>query len=161
VRPGDVDLANPDDDDFDDSRTMLRPFLGRARSTPRVGAGHENVAASDNADDTAQVRFYTMTGGRSRASVALEFESMLRLTPTGRESRPALTFERAAIADLCGIETLSVAEIAARLTKPIGVVRVVCGDLVADGVLQAFISAPSVVDDVSLITRLIAGVRAL
>jgi hypothetical protein len=140
---------------------MLRPFLGRARSAPSVGTGHDNVAPNESADDTAQVRFYTMTGGRSRASVALEFESMLRLTPTGRESRQVLTFERAAIADLCGVETLSVAEIAARLTKPIGVVRVVCGDLVADGVLQAFISAPSVVDDVSLITRLIAGVRAL
>ncbi len=140
---------------------MLRPFLGRARSAPSVGTGHDHVAPNETADDTAQVRFYTMTGGRSRASVALEFESMLRLTPTGRESRQVLTFERAAIADLCSVETLSVAEIAARLTKPIGVVRVVCGDLVADGVLQAFISTPSVVDDVSLITRLIAGVRAL
>jgi Protein of unknown function (DUF742) len=140
---------------------MLRPFLGRARSVPGVAAGDDPVTLNETADDTAQVRFYTMTGGRSRASVSLEFESMLRLTPTGRQSRQVLTFERAAIADLCGVETLSVAEIAARLTKPIGVVRVVCGDLVSDGVLQAFISTPSVVDDVSLITRLIAGVRAL
>jgi hypothetical protein len=149
-------------DDEDDSRTMLRPFLGRARAgAPQVAAGPDPAAASEDENDTAQVRFYTMTGGRSRASVALEFESMLRLTVTGRELRAGLTFERAAIADLCGIDTLSVAEISAKLHKPIGVVRVVCGDLVADGALQAFISTPSVVDDVSLITRLIAGVRAL
>ena len=140
---------------------MLRPFLGRARPAPTVSPSVEDAVSSDTADDTAQVRFYTMTGGRSRASVALEFESMLRLTASGRESRQVLTFERAAIADLCGVETLSVAEISARVGKPIGVMRVVCGDLVADGVLQAFISTPSVVDDVSLITRLIAGVRAL
>jgi hypothetical protein len=147
-------------DDEDDSRTMLRPFLGRARAAAPQGRV-DSPGLTDHADDTAQVRFYTMTGGRGRASVPLEFESMLRLTPTGRESRHVLTFERAGIADLCGGETLSVAEISARLRKPIGVVRVVCGDLVADGVLQAFTSTPSVVDDVSLITRLIAGVRAL
>jgi hypothetical protein len=125
-------------DDEDDSRTMLRPFLGRARAAAPQGRV-DSPGLTDHA----------------------EFESMLRLTPTGRESRHVLTFERAGIADLCGGETLSVAEISARLRKPIGVVRVVCGDLVADGVLQAFTSTPSVVDDVSLITRLIAGVRAL
>jgi hypothetical protein len=148
-------------DDEDDSRTMLRPFLGRARS---VVSEAQSAAESDGVDqesDTAQVRYYTMTGGRSRASVTLEFESMLRLTATGRELRSGLTFERAAIARLCDADTLSVAEVSAKLKMPIGVVRVVCGDLVADGALQAFISAPSVVDDVSLITRLIAGVRAL
>lgn len=141
---------------------MLRPFLGRARAVAStVSVAPDPAFAPDDGSDTAQVRFYTMTGGRSRASVALEFESMLRLTVSGRELRTGLTFERAEIADLCGADTLSVAEISSKLHKPIGVVRVVCGDLVAVGALQAFISTPSVVDDVSLITRLIAGVRAL
>jgi hypothetical protein len=155
-------------DDEDDSRTMLRPFLGRTRAADHEPAGAAatgmaatGVADADDTSEIADVRFYTMTGGRSRASVPLEFESMLRITHVGRELRPTFTFERAAIAELCASETLSVAEISAKIDRPIGVVRVVCGDLVADGALQAFTSTPSVVDDVSLITRLIAGVRAL
>ena len=69
--------------------------------------------------------------------------------------------ERADIIHLARAEPLSVAELSARLQVAIGVVRVVAADLLSEGLLEAFQPSENVADDVLLITRLIAGVRAL
>lgn len=102
-----------------------------------------------------------MTAGRSRATVHLGFEAMLRTTREGRAGQAALNFERAAIVALCATETLSVAEVSAKLSLPIGVVRVIAADLVAETLLQVFVPTNNVADDVSLLAGLIASVRAL
>lgn len=114
------------------------------------------MAASD---DPSMVRPYTITGGRADTNVHLAYETMLQATPTARIE--AVKFERAAILRLCATEAQSVVELAARLHLPIGVVRVVAGDLLAEGRLQAHQPSGNLADDVALITRLIAGVRAL
>ena len=102
-----------------------------------------------------------MTAGRSRATVHLGFEAMLRTTREGRAGQAALNFERAAIVALCATETLSVAEVSAKLGLPIGVVRVIAADLVTETLLQVFVPTKNVADDVSLLAGLIASVRAL
>ena len=102
-----------------------------------------------------------MTGGRSHATGTLEFETMLQATAAGREAYTALKFERADILRMCQSDTLSVAELAATMQVPIGVVRVVAADLVAEGLLESFQPSANVSEDVLLISRLIAGVRAL
>ena len=86
---------------------------------------------------------------------------MLQTTAAGREAVTALQFERAGIMRCCQAETLSVAELAARMRIAIGVVRVVAADLVSEGMLESFEPSENVADDVLLIARLIAGVRAL
>jgi hypothetical protein len=140
----------------DDTRaTLVRPFLDRARP---LGPTPD---ADPNGQMGAGVRAYAMTGGRSRATIHLEFETMLQATAGGRAALTALKFERADILRLCRAETLSVAELSARLGVPIGVVRVVAADLLSEGLLEAFHPSANVADDVLLITRLIAGVRAL
>ena len=86
---------------------------------------------------------------------------MLQATADGREALTAVRFERADIIRQCQSEPQSVAELSARLHVPIGVVRVVASDLLAEGYLKAFHPSTNVADDVLLITRLIAGVRSL
>ena len=144
-------------DDFsgDDPQVpLVRPFLEHRRA---VRPAHED----DGEVALTGVRAYTMTGGRAHAAVHLEFETMLQTTAAGREALTAMKFERADILALARNEPLSVAELSARLHVPIGVVRVVAADLLAEGMLQAFQPSANVADDVLLITRLIAGVRAL
>ncbi|MCB9379062.1 MAG: DUF742 domain-containing protein [Acidimicrobiaceae bacterium] len=144
-------------DDFsgDDPQVpLVRPFLEHRRA---VRPAHED----DGEVALTGVRAYTMTGGRAHAAVHLEFETMLQTTAAGREALTAMKFERADILALARNEPLSVAELSARLHVPIGVVRVVAADLLAEGMLEAFQPSANVADDVLLITRLIAGVRAL
>ena len=144
-------------DDFsgDDPQVpLVRPFLEHRRA---VRPAHED----DGEVALTGVRAYTMTGGRAHAAVHLEFETMLQTTAAGREALTAMKFERADILTLGRNEPLSVAELSARLHVPIGVVRVVAADLLSEGMLEAFQPSANVADDVLLITRLIAGVRAL
>lgn len=134
--------------------SLLRPYLN---------AGRRPEPEAPDAEPTVDfsVRSFTMTSGRSRATVQLAFESMLQTTPIGVANQQALTFERATIVEMCVAETLSVAELSARMHIPIGVVRVLAADLIAEQFLQAFVASTNVGDDVSLIARLIAGVRTL
>jgi len=133
----------------------VRPFLDRGRSLGRV-------PEPDPFDPTLQgVRAFAMTKGRAHAAVHLAFETMLQCTAAGLSSRMAMRFERAEILQRCTESPLSVAELSAALHVPIGVVRVVAADLLAEGLLQAFHPSETVADDVFLLTRLIAGVRAL
>ncbi len=134
---------------------LVRPFLDRKQPLKPLSPD------SDVPGSGSAVRAYAMTGGRSHTSVHLEFETMLQATADGREALTATRFERADIVRQCQRDPQSVAELSARLHVPIGVVRVVCSDLIAEGYLEAFHPSTNVADDVLLITRLIAGVRAL
>jgi len=141
--------------DPDATVNLVRPFIARQRPlTPLSPDEHHHAPAHG-------VRAYAMTGGRAHAAGVLEFETMLQATAAGREALTALKFERADILRLCQSDPLSVAELSATLHVPIGVVRVVAADLVAENLLEAFQPSANVSDDVFLITRLIAGVRAL
>jgi len=80
------------------------------------------------------VRPYTVTGGRTRtAGAVLQLESLVQLA--GGRVPDDLQLERRRIVDLCADRTLSVAEIAAHLSLPLGVVRVLVADLAESGVL--------------------------
>ena len=69
-----------------------------------------------------------MTGGRTRPTHNdLEIETLVSTTST-REQTPKLTVEQRAIAVLCH-EILSIAEVSARLHLPLGVVRILVGDM--------------------------------
>ncbi len=134
---------------------LVRPFLSRKQPLRPLSPDSDMPGAGP------AVRAYAMTGGRSHTSVHLEFETMLQATADGREAVTAVRFERADIIRQCQNDPQSVAELSARMHLPIGVVRVVASDLVAEGYLEAFHPSTNVADDVLLITRLIAGVRAL
>ena len=69
-----------------------------------------------------------MTGGRTRPTHDdLEIETLVCTTSTGDQT-PKLTVEQRAIAALCR-DILSIAEVSAHLHLPLGVVRVLVGDM--------------------------------
>jgi hypothetical protein len=102
-----------------------------------------------------------MTGGRTRpVHTELEFEALVLTTSLG-ERAPKLTVEQRAIAALCR-DVLSIAEISARLDLPIGVTRVLVGDM-ADGGL-VMVHRPSQAGDrpdLALLERVLYGLRAI
>lgn len=78
----------------------------------------------------AFVRPFTLTRGRTVPRVDLPFEATLIVTENEAPT-PRVTGQHAQALSLC--DGRSVAEVAAEMGLPIGVVRVIVGDLVADG----------------------------
>lgn len=105
------------------------------------------------------VRSYTLTAGRTRTEVHLPLEATLRrqgFDDAGGET------PRQRILRVC--DGTSVAEVSARVTMPIGVVRVLLGDLVQEGKVrvEATLTERSSTDQRrSLIERTLRGLRAL
>jgi len=109
------------------------------------------------------VRPYFLTAGRTQASVDLPIEATLVLQPSAREKTWPAGEMPSRIVSLCS-SPQSVAEISAKLGVPLGVARVLLGDLVLDGHLriQATISENSSTDERrDLIERTLSGLRAL
>jgi hypothetical protein len=111
----------------------------------------------DSSASSVGVRAYLMTGGRATAQ--LEFETMLSAQTVARPKN--VRFERAAILDVCSTRPISLAEISAYIHIPIGVVRVLAADLLSEGFLKAYGGPADKMNDVTLLTKLINGVRAL
>jgi len=90
------------------------------------------------------VRSYLVTGGRTHPGGDggdLPLEALVLLTAAGHLARD-LRFERATIAALCQ-EALSVTEVAARTGLPLGVTRVLVGDMCAEGLLEVTVPVGS------------------
>jgi hypothetical protein len=107
------------------------------------------------------VRPYVLTQGRTRAPEATYgLEAQVRaLVAPDRLDRSA-TPEARRIVERCQVAT-SVAEVAVVLALPLGVTRVLVGDLVAVGALAVDVGAPDAATDVALLERLLDGIRAL
>ena len=107
------------------------------------------------------VRPYALTGGRTRASIGdLPIEALVVSTPEGLEAVEP-RHEARTIVSLCR-EPMSVAEVSARVGIPLGVARVLVGDLLSDGHVQ--VHRATVGDarpDVRLLTRVLDGLQAL
>ena len=106
------------------------------------------------------IRPYLVTGGRVRASGDIRIETQVRTSRFGEAARPAQSFERAEILDLC-MQPMSVAEISATLGLPLGVSRVLVSDLRSEGFVNCSDGPADVRSDAAMIKRLIDGVRAL
>jgi hypothetical protein len=108
------------------------------------------------------LRAYAVTGGRTRPRhTDLEVESLVAATALGEREGPRLSMERRAIAHVCR-QVLSIAEVAAHLDLPLGVARVLIGDMAAGGLVS--IHRPSGLQgqsDLSLLQRVLAGLREI
>jgi hypothetical protein len=110
----------------------------------------------DGAVDDLLIRPFLLTGGRTRTSREdLRIESLVRSVPG--VPMGALRFEARRIVELTARPT-SLAEIAVALAQPIGVVRVLVGDLVDSGTVSVV-----QVEEISLglLERIRDRVRAL
>ena len=80
----------------------------------------------------------------------------------GRAQLASLALEHRAVAELCE-QTKSVAEVAALLSVPLGVARVVVGDMAGLGVVTVHQTASSAgsAPDLALMERVLSGLRRL
>jgi hypothetical protein len=107
-------------------------------------------------------RPYTLTGGRTRPRVELRFDLIDVIAWTGQRVDPlTISHEGRRILEMCQAP-ITVADLASALGLPLGVVRVLLGDLVHDGLIDVRVAAPKGrVTDQRLLARVLAGVRAL
>ncbi len=104
-------------------------------------------------------RPYVLTGGRTLGGSDLPLEAVVvsERVPLSPGAPP----EVVAIVELCRIP-YSIIEVATHLRLPVGVVRVLVGDLAAARVLSVGVTGTSEpADRVQLLERLLDGVRAL
>ena len=113
------------------------------------------------ASDRRRVRPYAMTGGRTRPTHDdLEIETLVSTTSTG-EQTPKQTVEQRAIAALCH-DILSIAEVSAHLHLPLGVIRVLVGDMADEHLVM--VHRPAHVGDrpdLALLERVLDGLRTI
>jgi hypothetical protein len=107
------------------------------------------------------VRPYLFTRGRTRsAGRQLAIETMVAATSRGEERAPCLPPEQRRVVELCR-RPQSVAELGARLSAPLGVMRVLVADLADAHLVEAHEAGVDLAGDVQLLERLIARVRAI
>jgi Protein of unknown function (DUF742) len=108
------------------------------------------------------LRAYALTGGRTRSlHDDIEIESLVSTTAFGQSPSARLRLERAAIARLCR-EVLSVAEVSAHLDLPLGVARVLVGDMAFEGLVSIHRPVnPEAQPDRALLERVLAGLRSI
>ncbi|MGB3894406.1 DUF742 domain-containing protein [Mycolicibacter sinensis] len=109
------------------------------------------------------VRPYTLTAGRTHTDVRLPLEAPVQTVRPAEPNQWPASDPRGRIVELCQTGP-SVAEISARLDLPLGVARVLVGDLVTSGYLRVrrTLNEASTRDERrELIGRTLRGLRAL
>lgn len=111
-------------------------------------------------DGDGLVRPYFWTGGRTASRFELSFETLI--SATGQSLDPTAPPEHGTILTLCGAPR-SVAELAAMLSMPLGVARVVLGDMAEAGKVAVHRTAGSAdaMLDLDLMQRVLNGLQRL
>ncbi len=116
----------------------------------------ERPDSSTMVDDDLVIRPFLLTQGRTRPrDGGLRLETLIVSRTDADPS--ALRFETRRIVELCR-QPISLAEVAAALRIPIGVTRVLVGDLIIDGTVSAVVGGEL---SVRLLERIRDRVRAL
>lgn len=137
-----------------------QPTQGQRHAHDPRSAAPEPPATGTGASP-ANVRSYTWTGGRTRSNDQLEMETLVS-TSASYHPEATLRMEHRSIAELCR-RPRSVAEIAALLSVPIGVARVLLADMGELGLINVHHtttesgSAPHLM----LMERVLSGLRRL
>lgn len=136
------------------------PLLASPPTSP-IEVGVDPGATGMNRG-AAAVRPYAWTRGRTKSGLELAIEALVSTSQRGREQMAMLQVEHRAVAELCE-QTRSVAEVAALLKIPLGVARVLLGDMAGIGVVTVHQTASSTGDmpDLALMERVLSGLRRL
>ncbi|HEY7488304.1 MAG TPA: DUF742 domain-containing protein [Streptosporangiaceae bacterium] len=108
------------------------------------------------------VRPYALTRGRTRPTrEGFDLIAIIAAAATSSFAPPGAGPEHLAILELC-IRPLSVAEISAKLRLPLGVVRVLLGDLLEHGLIAVRKPAPTnQTPDEHVLKEVLHGLKAL
>ncbi|MFF7338211.1 DUF742 domain-containing protein [Streptomyces sp. NPDC008163] len=112
------------------------------------------------------VRPYAMTRGRTSSASRHRLDLIAIVVPEPAADDPdrdqLLSPEHVEILELCGELPQSIAELASSLDLPVGVVRVLVGDLVDDELVHVTRPVPPAeLPDVNILREVINGLRAL
>jgi Protein of unknown function (DUF742) len=129
--------------------SLIRPFLSAGLAADAAGV-----------EPSTGLRPFLLTAGRVTADVSIAIETQVISTELGRASVGTLAFERRDIVAICA-QPLALAEIAAQLGLHLGVVRVLVGDLSAEGYLAVYLPNTDATRDVDTLLRVIRGLRAI
>jgi Protein of unknown function (DUF742) len=124
------------------------------RGVPADQGGLESGASA--------VRPYAWTRGRTKSGLDLAIEALVSTSQRAKDQMGLLQVEHRAVAELCE-QTRSVAEVAALLSIPLGVARVVLGDMVGLNLVTVHQTATSAGNepDLALMERVLSGLRRL
>ncbi|MBA3339606.1 MAG: DUF742 domain-containing protein [Geodermatophilaceae bacterium] len=108
------------------------------------------------------VRPYARTRGRTRSDYDLPIEALVTTTDGATEGTAYVNPEHRPIAELC-VQVQSVAEVAAKLTLPLGVARVLLGDMARIGLVFVHTTAGDETGkpEVALLEKVLSGLRQL
>lgn len=142
-----------------EDRVRDKPVL-RAAEPEDEWAGAEHTRQEPA--DAVAVRPYAWTRGRTRPVYDLAVETLVSTSDQGRDVAALTSVEHRSVAGLCR-EPRSVAEVAALLSLPLGVARVVLGDMADIGLVMVHRTAGSAgeVPDIALMERVLSGLRRL
>ncbi|HJT92335.1 MAG TPA: DUF742 domain-containing protein [Mycobacterium sp.] len=130
---------------------------------PEGRSTRESAWEREAEDEPSLVRPYTLTAGRTDSRVNLPLEAPVETLASTKPPRWPGNDVRGQILMVCA-DSPSVAEIAAHLSVPLGVARVLIGDLVTQGYLRVHTTlGDSTTNDErrELIGRTLRGLRAL
>ena len=116
---------------------------------------------TSGAGRSARVRPYAITGGRTAARRPLLLETLLSVPDYDRGVQESLVAESRDIYATCR-SVRSVAEVAAELNIPLGVVRVLVGDLADDGLVRIHPDAIRAgIPETVLLERVLRGLQTI
>ncbi|QFZ16468.1 DUF742 domain-containing protein [Saccharothrix syringae] len=129
---------------------------------PQPVVRRQEPAAEPSEESGSLVRPYTRTGGRTRPDYDLAIEALVSTSEKGMDREAAVLPEHRSICGLC-TDTRSVAEVAAHLRLPLGVVRVLIGDMASMGLVLIHQGGLVVGDrpSIEFLERVLSGLRRL
>jgi hypothetical protein len=134
-------------------RAFVAGYDPRGQPAPPVTAGSDTGVSG--------LRPYMLTSGRAQpVDNTLEIEAQVVTTSLGEAAFGRLAFEQRDILTLCK-DTMSVAELGAKLKLHIGVARVLVADLAALGYLVVRRPVAEISKDLNMIERVIRGLEAI
>ncbi|GAA4612069.1 DUF742 domain-containing protein [Saccharopolyspora hordei] len=146
--------------------SISQPMAPISQSMPSISGSMPAIPSADAEDDELDsgslVRPYARTRGRTRTDYDLAIETLVTTSERGRKQAAQARSEHRSISELC-VEARSVAEVAAHLRLPLGVVRVLIGDMADTGLVLIHDSGMVVGDRPSMefLERVLSGLRRL
>lgn len=146
--------------------SISQPMPPISQSMPSISGSMPAIPAPGNVDSEddggSLVRPYARTRGRTRTDYDLAIETLVTTSERGRTQATQSRPEHRSISELC-TDARSVAEVAAHLRLPLGVVRVLIGDMADSGQVLIHDSGMVVGDRPSMefLERVLSGLRRL
>ncbi|MBA2310050.1 MAG: DUF742 domain-containing protein [Pseudonocardiales bacterium] len=153
--------AAPDTEQHAEPESTTAPSPRPAPAQPAIIPAEPEPEDTPLGPASASVRPYILTGGRTQTNLHLGLETLVSARRPGAALAGMTDVAHQAVIELCARPT-SVAEVAALMTVPLGVARVLVGDLAQSGAL--FVHRNPMADGVSdaaFLSRVLHGLRRL